>query len=101
MLVESLIEIRRISQNRFIRRKLHKHYWVHNLPFKIRLHKSHLYISIIPPIFFGAIIGIMSSILGVGGGFLLVPDAQSVKSVVDELNRFRKLTSETRRRSIL
>ena len=73
MLVESLIEIRRISQNRFIRRKLHKHYWVHNLPFKIRLHKSHLYISIIPPIFFGAIIGILSSLLGVGGGFLLVP----------------------------
>ena len=52
MLIESLVEIRRISQNRFIRRKLHKHYWVHNLPFKIRLHKSHLYISIIPPIFF-------------------------------------------------
>lgn len=73
MLIESLVEIRRISQNRFIRRKLHKHYWVHNLPFKIRLHKSHLYISIIPPIFFGAIIGIMSSLIGVGGGFLLVP----------------------------
>jgi len=73
MLIESLIEIRRINQNRFIRRKLHKHYWVHNLPFKIRIHKSHLYISIVPPIFFGAIIGIMSSLLGVGGGFLLVP----------------------------
>lgn len=73
MLVESLIEIRRINQNRFIRRKLHKHYWVHNLPFKVRIHKSRLYISIIPPIFFGAIIGILSSILGVGGGFLLVP----------------------------
>ena len=73
MLVESLIEIRRIQLNRFIRRKLHTHYWVHNLPFKIRIHKSKLYISILPPIFFGVVVGILSSMLGVGGGFLLVP----------------------------
>ena len=73
MLIESLIEIKRINQNRFIRRKLHNHYWVHNLPFKLRIHKSRLYISAIPPVFFGVIIGILSSILGVGGGFLLVP----------------------------
>jgi uncharacterized membrane protein YfcA len=73
MLIESLIEIRRIQLNRFIRRKLHKHYWLHNLPFKMRIHKSKLYISIIPPIFFGILIGILSSMLGVGGGFLLVP----------------------------
>lgn len=73
MLIESLIEIRRIRLNRFIRRKLHTHYWVHNLPFKIRIHKSKLYISIIPPVFFGAVVGILSSMLGVGGGFLLVP----------------------------
>ena len=73
MLIESLVEIRRIRLNRFIRRKLHTHYWVHNLPFKIRIHKSKLYISIIPPVFFGAAVGILSSMLGVGGGFLLVP----------------------------
>ena len=73
MLIESLIEIRRIKLNRFIRRKLHKHYWLHNLPFKIRIHKSKLYISVIPPIFFGILVGILSSMLGVGGGFLLVP----------------------------
>ena len=73
MLIESLIEIRRIQLNRFIRRKLHKHYWLHNLPFKMRIHKSKLYISIIPPIFFGILIGMLSSMLGVGGGFLLVP----------------------------
>ena len=52
MLIESLIEIRRIQQNRFIRTRLHKHYWVHNLPFKTRIKKSKLYISIMPPIFF-------------------------------------------------
>jgi len=73
MLIESLIEIRRIKLNRFIRRKLHKHYWLHNLPFKIRIHKSKLYTSVIPPIFFGILVGILSSMLGVGGGFLLVP----------------------------
>ena len=73
MLFESLSEIRRISQKRFIRRKLHKHYWIHNLPFKTRIRSSKLYISIIPPIFFGVIIGLLSSILGVGGAFLLVP----------------------------
>ncbi len=73
MLIESLIEIRRIQLNRFIRTRLHKHYWVHNLPFKTRIKKSKLYISIIPPIFFGIVVGVLSSMLGVGGGFLLVP----------------------------
>ena len=73
MLVESLVEIRRKKLNRFIRRKLHKHFWLHNLPLKLRIHKSKLYISIIPPIFFGVLIGILSAMLGVGGGFLLVP----------------------------
>ena len=40
MLIESLIEIRRIQLNRFIRTKLHKHYWLHNLPFKMPLKGS-------------------------------------------------------------
>ena len=73
MLFESLSEIRRINNRRFIRRKLHKHYWIHNLPFKTRIRSSKLYISVIPPIFFGILIGLLSSILGVGGAFLLVP----------------------------
>ena len=51
MLFESLSEIRRIKNRRFIRRKLHKHYWIHNLPFKTRIRSSKLYISVIPPIF--------------------------------------------------
>ncbi len=73
MLIESLSEIYRIRQKRFIRRKLHQHYWVHNLPFKTRIRASKLYISMIGPIFFGMIIGLVSSIMGVGGGFILVP----------------------------
>jgi len=73
MFIESFIELRRIKQNKFIRRKLHRHYWLHGLPFKIRMHASMLYISIIPLLFFGFIIGIISSLIGVGGAFILVP----------------------------
>ena len=39
----------------------------------IKFRKSHLYISILPPIFIGLLVGILSSIMGVGGGFILVP----------------------------
>lgn len=73
MLIESLSEIKRIREKKFIRRKLHNHYWIHNLPFKVRIHASKLYISAIGPIFFGIVIGLISSIMGVGGGFILVP----------------------------
>ncbi|WP_456308887.1 sulfite exporter TauE/SafE family protein [Siccirubricoccus soli] len=54
-------------------RKLHEHYWVHGLPFKMRFRKSRLYISVIPPLLIGGGIGILSAVMGVGGGFMLVP----------------------------
>lgn len=73
MFYESLSEMRRIRNNKFIRRRMHQHYWIHNLPFKVRIHASKLYISAIGPIFFGVLIGLVSSLLGVGGGFILVP----------------------------
>ena len=73
MFYESLSEIRRIRNNKFIKRRMHQHYWIHNLPFKVRIHASKLYISAIGPIFFGIVIGLISSLLGVGGGFILVP----------------------------
>ena len=73
MFYESLSEMRRIRNNKFIRRRMHQHYWIHNLPFKLRIHASKLYISAIGPIFFGVLIGLVSSLLGVGGGFILVP----------------------------
>ena len=47
--------------------------WVHSLPMRIRFKKSGLYISIIPPIVIGIAVGIMASIMGVGGGFIMVP----------------------------
>jgi hypothetical protein len=55
------------------RGKLHQHYMVHRLPWKMRFYKSKLYISALLPIGLGFLIGILSAILGVGGGFVLVP----------------------------
>lgn len=47
--------------------------WVHALPFKMRFRESNLYISVIPPILVGFGVGILSAIMGVGGGFIMVP----------------------------
>ena len=49
------------------------HHWVHGLPLKVRFHKSKLYISAIPPLLLGLLIGVLSVVMGVGGGFILVP----------------------------
>ncbi len=53
--------------------KAHEHTWLHGLPFKMRFRKSRLYISIVPPLLVGFGIGILSAVMGVGGGFMLVP----------------------------
>jgi uncharacterized membrane protein YfcA len=50
-----------------------QHSWIHGLPFKIRFRRSKLYISIIPPVVLGFLVGILTAIMGVGGGFILVP----------------------------
>ncbi|HEU5020012.1 MAG TPA: sulfite exporter TauE/SafE family protein [Pseudolabrys sp.] len=49
------------------------HTWFHGLPLKMRFKRSHIYISVIPVWVIGAIIGFLGSILGVSGGFILVP----------------------------
>ncbi|MFG6594907.1 sulfite exporter TauE/SafE family protein [Sulfitobacter sp. 1A13368] len=71
MFVESLRAIRRTRKGGRVKRK--KHYWVHGLPFKIRFRVSGLYISVIPPVLVGAAVGMLSAIMGVGGGFIMVP----------------------------
>jgi uncharacterized membrane protein YfcA len=71
MLTESVSSIKKKYKGK--KNKLHEHIWLHGLPFKIKFRKSHLYISILPPIFIGLLVGILSSIMGVGGGFILVP----------------------------
>ncbi len=53
--------------------KLHVHGWIHGLPFRIKFRRSKLYISIIPPLVISYVIGVLASIMGVGGGFILVP----------------------------
>ena len=55
------------------RGKLHKHTWVHGLPFKMRFHKSRLYVSALLPLFVGTLVGVLAAIMGVGGGFIMVP----------------------------
>jgi uncharacterized protein len=54
-------------------RRAHVHSWVHGLPFKMKFRASGLYISVIPPALIGAAVGLLSAIMGVGGGFILVP----------------------------
>lgn len=71
MIMESIRAIFRRSRKQQARR--HNHSWAHGLPLKLRFRKSRLYISIIPPLAVGFVIGILSAIMGVGGGFMLVP----------------------------
>lgn len=53
--------------------KRRRHNWVHALPFKTRFRVSGLYISVIPPVLVGLFVGVLSAIMGVGGGFILIP----------------------------
>jgi uncharacterized membrane protein YfcA len=53
--------------------KLHQHTWMHGLPFKMRFRRSKLYISALMPLGIGIFVGILSAIMGVGGGFVMVP----------------------------
>ena len=55
------------------RRKLHQHYWVHGLPLKMRFRRSKLYISALLPLGIGFLVGVLAAIMGVGGGFVMVP----------------------------
>ena len=73
MLVESLRALRRSRIPGGARRKLHQHNWLHGLPFKMRFRKSKLYISALLPLVIGVFVGIFSAIMGVGGGFIMVP----------------------------
>ena len=47
--------------------------WISNLPLKMRFHKSQLYLSVIPVLVLGFLVGVLASIMGVGGGFIMVP----------------------------
>ncbi|MEM7744823.1 MAG: sulfite exporter TauE/SafE family protein [Pseudomonadota bacterium] len=72
MLIESLSALRKAKKGgRRVQRR--RHNWVHGLPFKIRFRTSNLYISAIPPFAVGMLVGTLAAIMGVGGGFIMVP----------------------------
>jgi len=73
MLFESGRAILRRQSGTASRGKLHQHTWFHGLPFKMRFRRSRLYISALLPIGIGFFVGILAAIMGVGGGFLMVP----------------------------
>jgi len=74
MLSESLQAVRHGGSSvGAIKREPGGHFWVHGWPLKMRFQRSKLYISAIPPALLGFLIGLLSVIMGVGGGFILVP----------------------------
>lgn len=77
MLVESLRAMQRArkaaSAGTALAARRRRHLWVHHLPLKTRFRHSRLYISAIPPVVIGFIVGMLSSLMGVGGGFFVVP----------------------------
>ena len=73
MFSESVRLILRKRKGKISRGKLHQHNWLHGLPFKTRFRKSKLYISVLLPILIGIIVGVLAAIMGIGGGFIIVP----------------------------
>jgi uncharacterized membrane protein YfcA len=74
MCLESVRAIARARSGRRTElRRPGSHTWVHGLPFKMRFKKSRIYVSVIPVLGIGLIIGFIGAIMGIGGGFLLVP----------------------------
>ena len=74
MLIESVRSWREVSKGQLVSgRRSRQHSWIRVLPFKQRFHRSKLYISALPTIVIGAIVGLLAAVMGVGGGFILVP----------------------------
>ncbi|HEX9752947.1 MAG TPA: sulfite exporter TauE/SafE family protein [Methyloceanibacter sp.] len=74
MFAESIRAIRRARAGKSASaRKPGQHNWIHGLPLKLRFPRSRLYISAIPPLVIGWVVGLLTAFLGVGGGFIMVP----------------------------
>jgi uncharacterized protein len=74
MLYESLGQIlRRVRGEVLPHKERRRPLWLYGLPLKMRFPRSGLYISAIPPFVLGGFAGVLSAIMGVGGGFILVP----------------------------
>jgi uncharacterized membrane protein YfcA len=73
MLRESLATLRAYRSGVPISRRIVHRSWIQALPFKMRFRQSRLYISVIPPIVIGFAVGALSAVMGIGGGFIIVP----------------------------
>jgi uncharacterized membrane protein YfcA len=74
MLIESLRAIRKQRRGRSITmRRPAQHNWIQRLPFRTRFKTSKLYISAVPALVLGILVGLLSGVMGVGGGFIMVP----------------------------
>ncbi|SFV36633.1 hypothetical protein SAMN05216456_2625 [Devosia crocina] len=73
MLQESVRAIIRQRKGGVVRRQANQHSWIHGLPWRVRFKKSRLYISVLPVLLIGLFIGFVGSLLGIGGGFIMVP----------------------------
>jgi uncharacterized protein len=74
MIAESARAIIRSRQGKPVElRRPGSHVWFHGLPFKLRFKRSKVYVSAIPVVVIGFLIGFIGAIMGIGGGFLLVP----------------------------
>ena len=73
MLIQGVSEIDKARKKIIEKKKIHKHYWIHGLPLRMRFKKSQLYESAFTPIIIGLIVGYIAAIMGIGGAFILVP----------------------------
>ena len=73
MLRDGLVEINLFKKKVVVKKKLHTHYWIHGLPFRMRFKTSKIYESALVPLLLGIVVGFVSAIMGVGGAFLMVP----------------------------
>ncbi len=75
MLIESINTMRkaRAGGGSVSARRSGQHSWIHGLPLKLRFQRSKLYISAIPPLMIGLFVGLLAAIMGVGGGFIMIP----------------------------
>ena len=73
MVIESVRAIMRARQGKPVERAAGSHTWIHGLPLKLRFKRSRIYVSAIPVWGIGFLIGFIGAVMGIGGGFILVP----------------------------
>lgn len=74
MFIESAATLRKHKSHPHISaRRGGQHTWIQGLPLKMRFRTSKLYVSAIPPVGIGLFVGLLTALIGVGGGFVIIP----------------------------